>query len=121
DGPSGVRLVASTADGRRYTQRVVVDPREVCVTEQLEGTDVLFLPYLRDPGTGVLTTVRHTASTLTLTHGSERVRVEVDAPVERCVVLEHGFANRRGLCGLVRLELGRAADAPVTYRIGTPG
>lgn len=118
DGPSGVRLVATTADGRRYTQRVVVDPERVTVTEELGGADVLFVPYLRDPGTGVITTVEYADSTLTLVHGSERVRVEVDAPVERCVVLEHGFANRRGLCGLVRLELGRTAATPLTYRIG---
>jgi hypothetical protein len=116
-GSDGARVAATTEDGRAYEQTVSVTPDGIAVRESLAGgASVLFVPYLRDPGTGTTTTVERDGSTVVLRNGSEQVRIDVDAPIATMIVLENGFENRRGLCGLLRLELAGPADT-VTYRI----
>lgn len=115
-GPAGARAQATTADGRAYEQTVSVSPDGIEVRESLPGAEVLFVPYLRDPGTGTTTTAERTGSTVVLRNGSEQVRITVDSEVAASVVLENGFENRRGLCALLRLELATPADA-VSYRL----
>ncbi|HEY6738059.1 MAG TPA: hypothetical protein VI076_04360, partial [Actinopolymorphaceae bacterium] len=105
-GPRAVRVTATDGEGAPYTQTVEVAETGVTVTEQLGGASepsALLVPFLRDAGTGETTRVERTPDGIRLLHGRERVSVTVEAPVTRCVVLEYGFTNRRGLCGLVRL------------------
>lgn len=116
---SGVRLGLDTDDGP-YELTLSVSVDGVTVTERVadgsKGCTALLVPYLRDPGTGVTTVVRPDGDGVVLEHGPERVAVRLELPVERQVVLEHGFENRRGLCGLVRLELAEPVRE-LNYRI----
>ncbi len=74
-------------------------------TPGVVGERSLMVPYLRDPGTGVHTEVERTSGGVRLVHGEEVLTVTVEAPVQAMVHLPYGFENRRGLCGLVRLDL----------------
>jgi hypothetical protein len=115
-GSDGARVAATTADGRAYEQTVSVTADGIEVRESLPGAEVLFVPYLRDPGTGTRTTAERDGSTVVLRNGTEQVRLTVDAELSACIVLENGFENRRGLCALLRLELAGTAGE-VAYRL----
>ncbi|GAB3417110.1 hypothetical protein [Flindersiella endophytica] len=115
-GETGARVAATAEDGRAYEQTVAVSPEGIEVWESLPGAQALLVPYLRDPGTGTTTTAERDGSTVVLRNGSEQVRISVDAEIATMIVLENGFENRRGLCGLLRLELATPADT-VSYRI----
>jgi hypothetical protein len=116
-GVNGARVAATTGDGRVYEQTVSVTPEGIAVTERLAGgASALFVPYLRDAGTRTRTTAELEGSTVVLRNGSEQVRISVDAEIATMIVLENGFENRRGLCGLLRLELATQADE-VSYRL----
>ncbi|MEZ0166873.1 hypothetical protein AB2L27_19130 [Kineococcus sp. LSe6-4] len=94
--------------GRHHAWSVQVGPDGIEVSETLAGWTgwrTLLIPYLRDPGTGTTTSVEVTDDGVLLVHGDEQVRVSVQAEVERVTDLPHGFENRRGLCGLVRLDV----------------
>ncbi|SDR72651.1 hypothetical protein [Actinopolymorpha singaporensis] len=79
-------------------------------TPGVAGERSLLVPYLRNPGTGVHTEVERTPYGVRLVHGAEVVAVTVEAPVQAMVHLPYGFENRRGLCGLVRLDLAGMHD-----------
>lgn len=115
-GSTGARVAATTGDGRAYEQTVTVSPDGIAVTERLPGAEALLVPYLRDAGTGTRTTAERDGSTVVLRNGDEAVRITVDAEIATMIVLENGFENRRGLCGLLRLELTAPADS-VSYRL----
>ncbi len=122
-GADGAQLqLRARADGEDpfdYEISVAVDGSGVTVEEATPGLvdhRTLLIPYVRDPGTGVVTTVEQVADGVRLTHGEEEIAVEVRAPVEAVVHLPYGFENRRGLCGLLRLDLREPADR-VSYRI----
>jgi hypothetical protein len=115
----GVRVRATVAEKNEagpaygYELTVLVDPAGVSVVEATPGVvdhRTLLIPYLRDPGTGVHTTVEQTADGIRLAHGREVIAVTVDARIEAMIHLPFGFENRRGLCGLVRLDLDEPAD-----------
>lgn len=80
-------------------------------TPGVAGERSLLVPYLRDPGTGVHTEVARTPDGVRLVHGEEVLAVTVETPVQAMVHLPYGFENRRGLCGLVRLDLAGVHDA----------
>ena len=63
------------------------------------------VPYLRDLGDGTTTAVEVTDDGVLLVRGGERVRVRVRGDVENVTDVPHGYENRRGLCGLVRVDL----------------
>ena len=126
-GAAGLSLRATSAatetptaqPGLDYELTATVRPDGVEVTEAtpgLVGYRTLLVPYVRDTGTGIHTTVEQTADGVRLVHGDETVAVTVDGTVEAIVVLPHGFENRRGLCGLVRLDLDEPADR-ISYRV----
>jgi hypothetical protein len=121
DGPPvGLRLEAR-GRGSPYRYRLVarVETEGVRVEEAtpgLKGLKALLVPYLRDPGTGTLTDARVESGGVRLIHGREEVEVSYGAPVERVVHLTGGFENRRGLCGLLRIEFREKSEG-ISYRI----
>ena len=97
-----------TAAGRRHRWSVRLTGQGVEVTEELvgwQGWRTLLVPYVRDTGSGPSTTAEPLDDGVLLTRGGERVRVRVAGAVERVSDLPHGYENRRGLCGLVRIDL----------------
>lgn len=76
----------------------------------------LLLPYLLDGGAGRRTTVTFSERGLDLVMGPEKIRVQVEEGIGRTIDLPHRFENRRGLCGLVRIDLAQKSES-ITYRI----
>lgn len=110
---AGLRLGARGEDGAPYQLEVSVGPAGVEVEEATPGVvanRTLLIPYLRDPGTGTETVVERTPNGVRLVNGVEEIAIGVDAEVEAMVHLPYGFENRRGLCGLVRLDLAGPAE-----------
>ncbi|MEJ5240537.1 MAG: hypothetical protein WHS87_05015 [Anaerolineales bacterium] len=80
------------------------------ITHGLRNYKTLLIPYLRDSGTGVITEVKVIQGGVSLIHGSEEIRVSFHQPVERILDLPYGFENRRGLCGLIRVDFQDRLD-----------
>lgn len=70
----------------------------------------LLIPYLHDYGGGELTAVFFTDSGVRFHLGEEWVNFSVVGAIERRADLPSGYENRRGLCGLVRLDLAKPGD-----------
>ena len=49
-----------------------------------------------------------------LVHGGEEVEISYGAPVRRVVHLTGGLQNRRGLCGLLRIEFREMSQGSLT-------
>ncbi|WP_432536598.1 hypothetical protein [Kineococcus arenarius] len=99
---------AAGAAGRCHRWSVRLEEDGVEVTEVLEdwpGWRTLLVPYLRDLGAGPETTVEVTGDGVLFSRADEEVRVRVRGALERVSVLPHGYENRRGLCGLVRIDV----------------
>ena len=78
------------------------------VVEAVPGRQVfrtLLVPYLRDLGADITTQVAFFASGVRFSLGEEWVEFHVDGAVERETLLPYGYESRRGLCGLVRIDL----------------
>jgi hypothetical protein len=130
DDLRGIRLRARTKDDEGsgaddttreldYELTVTVDATGVRVEEATPGHTsyrTLLVPYPRDVGTGVTTRVRATRDRVRLLHGDEEIEVAVDAEVEAVISLPYGYESRRGLCGLVRIDLRDPTDR-VRYRL----
>ncbi len=121
--PGAVRLSARCpGDVGLYEIAVAAGPAGVEVAERVHGHDgfsTLLVPYLLDAGDGRRTEVEVGGEAATWVHlrsGAERLRLEVDAPRAQVTHLRHGFENRRGLCGLLRLDLDGRRDG-VRYRL----
>lgn len=102
-----------------YRLDVAINSSGVLITEAtpgLSGFKTLIIPYLRDPGTGALTHVSYEPGRILLVHDSEKILIEINAAIEYMLDLPHGFENRRGLCGLVRVDLSDPCEE-VSYRI----
>jgi hypothetical protein len=100
-----------------------VGPDSVDVTESTPGHrhyPVLYIPYPADLGDGLITVVSWTADgarfDLDGPNGAESLLVQVFAPIELRLNLSADYVNRRGVCGLVRLDLGGPADE-VSWRV----
>ena len=85
------------------------------ITPGRTGQRTMLLPYLRDRGDGQQ--VRWTVSTpapqttvIHFTHAAEQVDVRIDAAASAIIDLPGPFQNRRGECGMLRLEL--AGEGP---------
>jgi hypothetical protein len=86
------------------------------ITPGLEEPKSLLIPYLRDPGTGTVTAAKVEAGRVRLVHGREEVEISYSAPVRRVIHLTGGLQNRRGLCGLLRVDF-RELSQGISYRI----
>jgi hypothetical protein len=74
------------------------------------GHLTLFVPYPSDLGGGRRTTSSWIDGGVRFDLGDEWVEVTVDAPIEARLDLPDDYENRRGLCGLVRLDLAEPAE-----------
>jgi hypothetical protein len=116
-GEAGVTFETSLVDGEpagsRYRWEGSVTADGVVVVETLAGWSghrTLLVPYLRDLGSGTTTSVAFSDAGVRLTLGEEWVELVVDGKVERGVDLPYGYESRRGLCGLVRLDLAEPGE-----------
>jgi hypothetical protein len=74
-------------------------------TPDLIGPKTLLIPYLRDGGWPETTQASIDGSVICLALGQEIIRIEIEAEIEFALNLPHGYENRRGLCGLLRIDL----------------
>ncbi|WP_432503311.1 hypothetical protein [Kineococcus arenarius] len=112
-GDDGGDRPGGGAAGRRHRWSVRLEEDRVEVSETLEGWPgwrTLLVPYVRDLGALPETTVEVTGDGVLFSRGDEHVRVRVQGAVERLTVLPHGYENRRGSCGLVRIDLAGPGD-----------
>ncbi|MFL6065435.1 MAG: hypothetical protein ACJ72G_12260 [Friedmanniella sp.] len=117
DGDAGLTFTAELDEGdlagRRHRWAAALSDDGVDVVETVPGwagRRTLLVPYLRDRGDGLLTTVDLTDRGVRFVRGPEWVEVVVDGPLERSSDLPGGYESRRGLCGLVRLDLAEPGD-----------
>ena len=92
----------------RYEWSGTLTETGVDVVETVFGRPVfrtLLVPYLRDLGADITTQVAFSASGVRFSLGDEWVEFHVDGAVERVTLLPYGYESRRGLCGLVRIDL----------------
>lgn len=121
-GPEPVSVVLTgRSKGSYYTYQLSVAVAEtgVRVHETTPGRNdhkSLLIPYLRDPGTGVVTVVDTGPNGVRFVHGEEIVEVEWQQPAEFVMDFPHGFENRRGLCGLVRVDFAGRREG-IAYAI----
>lgn len=98
----------------RYTADLRASSDGIELEERLEGWNgetVLLIPYLRDHGGPELTAAEVVGDEVVLTQGDEQLVLSLDGvTVDRVLHLPHGYENRRGLCGLLRLDLTPPAD-----------
>lgn len=106
-----------------YELTVSADAAGVAIEESTPGRTgfrTLLIPYVRDSGSGETTAV--TAETagnsaaLRFRLGSEVIRFQVDGAVESLLDLPYGYENRRGLCGLLRVDLAGEREG-IRYRV----
>ena len=97
----------------RHTLSVTVTEDGAEVVEATPGRSgyvSLLVPYLRDVGTGQTTTVGFHPSGVRLTLGEEWLDFAFDGAIEGVANLPYGYESRRGLCGLVRVDLVAPTD-----------
>lgn len=85
-------------------------------TPGLHNFKSLLIPYLRDAGTGKLTRVEAQDRQVQLWHGDECIEFTLDRPIASALDVPYGFENRRGLCGLLRLDFAERSVG-LTYRV----
>jgi hypothetical protein len=90
--------------------------RIVEATPGLNNYKSLLVPYLRDAGTGQLTQVQISRGEIRLIHGEETVSIVTELPIEHILNLDYGFENRRGLCGLLRIDF-RDPGEEIAYHL----
>jgi len=98
--------------GQIYDDGVFIEER----TPNLVGYKTLLVPYLRDGGWPEKTRVDVMGSMIRFTLGRERLCFEIYGKVENALHLPYGYENRRGLCGLLRLDLAEPLEG-ISYRI----
>jgi len=87
-------------------------------TPGLNNFKSLLIPYLRDPGTGTTTDIdiKKNEKRIRLIHGNEEIEFALTQKIHRVIHLPYGYENRRGLCGLIRVDLeGRMQG--ISYRV----
>ena len=100
--------------GWTYTGKWTLVDDGIDVVEGTPGHTMyptLFVPYPSDLGAGLLTTVGWIERGVRFTLGDEWVEVSVDGALEGRLDLPDDYENRRGLCGLVRLDLADPAGS----------
>ena len=78
-------------------------------TPGLVGYKTLLIPYVRDVGLPDTTKVtwEYGADNVVLRFRlrDEEILFEIDGKADHIIDFPHGFENRRGLCGLIRLDM----------------
>lgn len=103
--PKGVQFV--------YEMTAQVEADGVHINERLVGSHgykTLLIPYLRNAGTGATTQGTFESEAVRLALGAEEIRIAFDQPVEHIIDLPYGYENRRGLCGLLRVDFLEPTD-----------
>lgn len=116
-----IRL-AGAVDDIRHTLDVRLFDNGAEITESTPGSysyQSIIVPYLIDNGGWEKTDVRAITRGVELRLGIEHVLIETDAPIETWLDIPYGYENRRGICGLVRIDLRDPADT-MTYRLVSP-
>lgn len=116
--PASLRLRARVrGESWVYEMRLRANADGVHVQEGTPGEEkgwkTLLVPYLLDAGTGERTKVSVRQGSVTvveLTMGAERVQLTLHALCSHVLDNPHGFENRRGLCGLLRLDLAEPTE-----------
>jgi hypothetical protein len=113
-GPTEASLsLRARAKGSPYIYKMSVSLEEDGVnveesTPGLVGFKTLIIPYLRDGGWKDTTEVKTYASdgrpVIMFTLGGERIRFNLEGRIDHIVNLPYGYENRRGLCGLLRVD-----------------
>jgi hypothetical protein len=120
EGPASLMLEArDRGNPYRYRFAARIEADGVHVEEETPGSrdyKTLLVPYPGDVGNGVVTEARAEAGRARLVHGDEEIEVSFGAPVERVIHLPHGYENRRGLCGLLRIDFRGPAEG-ISYRV----
>ncbi|HEX6970591.1 MAG TPA: hypothetical protein VF234_00015 [Limnochordia bacterium] len=119
EGPASLRLSARIkGDPYTYALAVDVSPSGVEIEERTpsrSGFKTLLIPYLRQDGSGRTTEVAferaHSLSRIRLRLGEEVIRCDLHAEVEALLDLPYGYENRRGLVGLLRLDIAAPCEA----------
>ncbi len=123
DTPSSFRLSArSTGSPYTYETRASLGKDGVRISETTKGLSnykTLLVPYLRDAGGGVRTRIDIQGRKIELSYGDEQISIEVAAPVEYVLHLPHGYESRRGLCGLLRVDLQEETEG-IEYMVRIP-
>ena len=113
--------VKARIKGSPYSYELIAQahPDSVFIEERtpnLIGYKTLLIPYLRDGGWGETTQVDAAGSMVRFVLGNEWICMEIFGAVERVLDLPHGFENRRGLCGLLRIDLAEPREG-ISYRL----
>jgi len=101
-----------------YAASIRLDDDGVVIEEDTRGLanyKSLLIPYLRDGGRGVITEVALEAG-IRLIHGGEEIAIEPEQEIHRVIHLPYGYENRRGLCGLVRVDF-KGPRERISYRV----
>ncbi len=111
-GTAGLQFETRMSDGDRaarpYRWQGSVGETGVELVETVPGWPgwlTLLVPYLRDLGSAATTVVSLLDSGVRFALGEEWVEFAVEGEIERGIDLPYGYESRRGLCGLVRLDL----------------
>jgi hypothetical protein len=111
-GTAGLQFETTMSDSdraaRRYRWQGSVADSGAELVETVPGWPgwlTLLVPYLRDLGSAATTVVSLLDSGVRFALGDEWVEFAVEGEIERGIDLPYGYESRRGLCGLVRLDL----------------
>ena len=111
-GTAGLQFETTMSDSdrpaRRYRWQGSVGESGVELVETVPGWPgwlTLLVPYLRDLGSAATTVVSLLDSGVRFALGDEWVEFAVEGEIERGIDLPYAYESRRGLCGLVRLDL----------------
>lgn len=114
----GHHLVASAdfSDFSYQFEGAIAQDR-IQITESTgEVTHSLFVPVIRDRGSGTRTNIDVDGDAACLRHGGEELVVRVLRPLRRAVLLEDGcYASRRGTVALLRLDA--EGEGALTYEV----
>jgi len=119
EGDSGFSLEArAKGEVYTYTASVKINDDGIEVKESTPGLKdfkSLLIPYLRDPGTGMTTDVV-VGETIRFILGDEEIEFVPEQEIYRAIHLPYGYENRRGLCGLIRLDFKGIREG-IMYRV----
>lgn len=120
-GSSATLALEGRAKGVPSTYRITahITASGITIAEStpgLTGPKTLLIPYLVDAGRGVQTQATWEPQHITLQHGSERVTITLDGPIEHILHFPGGYENRRGTCGLLRVDLDGVCEQ-VSYHV----
>jgi hypothetical protein len=111
--PGEQQLSEDLVDGQPYRCTVLGTGDGVEVTESTPGWSghrTLLVPYPCDIGLGDKTAVTFIADGVRFARDGEEVEFHVEGDICSRAHLPYGYENRRGLCGLVRLDLREPAE-----------